>query len=59
MLSFFARAVRDARRDPFFPAPWYVAPFWVLRHWRWLRELYAEEEQLGPDCYPTPRKRLR
>lgn len=34
---FFLRAVADARCDPFFPAPWYVAPFWVLRHWGWLR----------------------
>lgn len=57
LLSFFVRAVRDARHDPFFPAPWYIAPLWVLWHWRWLRGVYAEEEQLGPDCYPTPRER--
>lgn len=48
-LPFFLDAVRDARHDPFFPAPWYVAPFWVLRHWRWLR---SDHGPYGSDPNP-------
>jgi len=42
MIRFFINAVRDARNDPIFPAAWWVAPFWVVRHWFWLRQLYRE-----------------
>lgn len=50
-LVFFAHAVSDAHRDPFFPASWPVAVWFVLWNWRWLRALYAaapgsETEQL-------------
>lgn len=42
MVSFFFRAARDAREDPFYPhSRWeksWAGCFWfVLRNWRWLR----------------------
>lgn len=39
---FFCRMVRDAASDPFSPLPAWAAPFWVLRHWNWLRRMEAD-----------------
>lgn len=52
MLSFFARAYRDARSDPFFSASPIGAVWFVLSRWRWLRAVYADIDAGGDGITP-------